>query len=81
VIIFTSRKRFTNFSTHGLKNEKWTVYEASKGINNNHDYGIIVNFRDILISPEQIKEKNFIKKSKLKMALKSCNFQWCCRKR
>jgi hypothetical protein len=29
---------------------KWTVYEASKGINNNHDYGI-VNFRDILISP------------------------------
>jgi hypothetical protein len=59
-----------NFSTYGL-NDKWTVYEASKGTNNNYDYGIIVNFRDILISPEQIKEKEFYKEKQIKDGVKN----------
>jgi hypothetical protein len=59
-----------NFSTYGL-NDKWTVYEASKGTNNSYDYGIVVNFRDILISPEQVKEKEFYKEKQIKDGVKN----------
>jgi hypothetical protein len=59
-----------NFSTYGL-NDKWTVYEASKETNNSYDFGIVVNFRDILISPEQIKEKEFYKERQIKDGVKN----------
>ena len=47
-----------DFSTYGL-NDKWTVYHGNpqKGID--YDYAMAVNFREILISPEQLKEKEF----------------------
>jgi hypothetical protein len=59
-----------NFSTLGL-NDKWTVYQSSpqKGIT--YDYGLVVNFRQITISPEQVKEKQFIKEKQIKDGFKN----------
>lgn len=54
-----------DFSTFGL-NDKWTVYQSNKVNSTTYDYGMIVNFRDIKISPEQIKEKEFIKEKQIK---------------
>lgn len=54
-----------NFGTYGL-NDKWTVYHNNKQKNINYDYGMLVNFRQINISPEQIKEKEFIKEKQVK---------------
>lgn len=47
-----------DFSTYGL-NDKWTVYHSSRQSGITYDYGLLVNFRQILISPEQVKEKEF----------------------
>ncbi|MEL1241127.1 hypothetical protein [Flavobacterium flavipallidum] len=54
-----------DFNTLGL-NDKWTVYHSSiqKGIK--YDFQLIMNFREINISPEQIKEKEFIKEKQIK---------------
>jgi hypothetical protein len=59
-----------DFSTYGL-NDKWTVYHSTpvKGID--YDYGLIVNFRDINISPEQQKEKQFEKEKQIKDGVKN----------
>ncbi len=59
-----------DFSTYGM-NDKWTVYhnEKQKGIY--YDYGLIMNFRDINISPEQIKEKEFYNEKQIKDGLKT----------
>lgn len=54
-----------DFSTFGL-NDKWTVYHSNRQKGVNYDYGLIVNFRQINISPEQIKEKEFIKEKQVK---------------
>ena len=54
-----------DFSTFGL-NDKWTVYHSNKVKGINYDYGLIVNFRQINISPEQIKEKEFYKEKQIK---------------
>jgi hypothetical protein len=54
-----------DFSTYGL-NDKWTVYHNVKQKNITYDYGLILNFREIFISPEQIKEKEFIKEKEIK---------------
>jgi hypothetical protein len=54
-----------DFSTFGL-NDKWTVYHSNKVKNITYDYGMIVNFREINISPEQIREKEFIKEKQIK---------------
>lgn len=54
-----------DFSTYGL-NDKWTVYHSNKQKNVAYDYSLILNFREILISPEQIKEKEFIKEKQVK---------------
>lgn len=53
-----------DFSTFGL-NDKWTVYHANKVKGIDYDYGLIVNFRQINISPEQIKEKEFYKEKQI----------------
>ena len=53
-----------DFSTFGL-NDKWTVYHNNKVKNINYDYEMIVNFTEVNISPEQIKEKEFIKEKQL----------------
>jgi hypothetical protein len=54
-----------DFSTYGL-NDKWTVYHSTKAKGLDYDYSLIVNFRNITISPEQIKEKQFDKEKQIK---------------
>jgi hypothetical protein len=54
-----------DFNTYGLDN-KWTTYHGNKQKGVNYDYGILLSFREILISPEQIKEKEFIKERQIK---------------
>jgi hypothetical protein len=54
-----------DFSTFGL-NDKWTVYHSNRVKGITYDYGLIVNFRDLNISPEQIKEKEFYKEKQVK---------------
>ena len=54
-----------DFSTYGL-NDKWTVYHSNRIKGTTYDYGVIVNFRQINISPEQIKEKEIIKEKQVK---------------
>ncbi|MFD1603027.1 hypothetical protein ACFSJW_06995 [Flavobacterium artemisiae] len=54
-----------DISTYGL-DDKWTVYHSLKQKNVVYDYGLVINFRDIAISPEQIKEKEFIKEKQVK---------------
>ena len=59
-----------DFSTYGL-NDKWTVYHNAKQKGIIYDYSLIVNFREIIISPEQIKEKEFIKEKQIKDGVKT----------
>ena len=54
-----------DFSTFGL-NDKWTVYHSNKQKGVNYDYGLIVNFREINISPEQVKEREFVNEKEIK---------------
>lgn len=54
-----------DFSTYGLNN-KWTVFHSSKQKGINYDFGMMINFREILISPEQIREREFIKEREIK---------------
>lgn len=54
-----------DFSTYGL-NDKWTVYHNNKVKSIAYDFGMIVNFRQINMSPEQIREKQFIKEKQIK---------------
>jgi hypothetical protein len=54
-----------DFNTYGL--EKWTVFDNSKKKGVTYNYGLILNFQQIDISPEQIKEKEFIKENNSKM--------------
>lgn len=59
-----------NFGTYGL-NDKWTVYHNNKQKDITYDFGMLVNFRQINISPEQIKEKEFIKEKQVKDGTKT----------
>lgn len=58
-----------DFSTFGL-NDPWTVYHSNRIKGITYDYGIIVNFRNIAISPEQMKEKEFVKEKQVKVGQK-----------
>lgn len=49
-----------DFKSYKL-NDKWTVYHSTKQKGTYYDYGMLINFRSIQISPEQIKEREFIK--------------------
>jgi len=49
-----------NFSTYGLNN-LWTVYHNNPVAKLKYDYNMRVNLRDIVLSPEQIKERQIIK--------------------
>lgn len=59
-----------DFSTYGL-NDKWTVYHNNRQKGIDYDYGLIVNFRQINISPEQVKEKQFDKEKQIKDGVKT----------
>lgn len=58
-----------DFSTLGL-NDKWTVYHSTKQKGINYDYGMVINFRQIYISPEQINEREFVKERIIKDGVK-----------
>lgn len=58
-----------DFSTLGL-NDKWTVYHSNKQKGIEYDYGMVINFRQIFISPEQIKEREFVKERIIKEGVK-----------
>ena len=53
-----------DFNTYGI-NDKWTVYHNSKAKGITYDYDMIIGFRDIIISPEQIKEREFVKERQI----------------
>ena len=59
------QKDLLDFSTFGL-NDFWTVYHSNKQKNTAYDFSLLVNFRQINISPEQIREKEFIKEKLIK---------------
>ncbi|PIF33358.1 hypothetical protein CLU81_3962 [Flavobacterium sp. 9] len=59
-----------DIKTYGL-NDKWTVYHNVRQKNITYDYSLIVNFVQINISPEQIKEKQFIKEREVKDGVKT----------
>lgn len=59
-----------DFSTYGI-NDKWTVYHNNKQKNVSYDFAMLVNFRQIAISPEQIKEKQFVKERQIKDGVKN----------
>ncbi len=53
-----------DFKSYKL-NDKWTVYHSIKQKDISYDYDMLINFRSILISPEQIKEREFIKERQI----------------
>jgi hypothetical protein len=59
-----------DFKTYGL-NDKWTVYHNLRQKNVTYDYSLVINFRQINISPEQIKEKEYIKERQVKDGVKT----------
>lgn len=54
-----------DFNTYGIK-DKWTVYHNSEQDGIQYDFRVQIRFREINISPEQIKEKEFIKERRIK---------------
>jgi len=81
--VFVSSKNETNmviparlqddlldFSTYGI-NDKWTEYHNKKQNEISYDFALVVNFREIKISPEQVREKQFIKEKQIKDGTKS----------
>jgi hypothetical protein len=59
-----------DFSTYGI-NDKWTVYHNKKQKEVSYDYGMLINFRAINISPEQVREKQFVKEKQVKVGTKT----------
>lgn len=54
-----------NFDTYGL-NKFWSVYHANKINEVNYDYAMHLNLKRINISPEQIKEREYIREKDVK---------------
>ncbi|AOZ98018.1 hypothetical protein [Flavobacterium commune] len=58
-----------DFNTLGM-NDKWTIFHNTLQKQIKYDYQIVVNFKDINITPEQIKEKEFVKEKIIKDGVK-----------
>lgn len=58
-----------DFSTYGL-NDQWTVYHSNRQPDVEYDFAIIVNFRQINISPERVDRKEFSKQKEIKVGRK-----------
>lgn len=65
IIPFRLQNDLLDFNTYGL-NDKWTIYHSTKQEKIDYDFEISIRFREIVISPEQIKEKEFIKERRIK---------------
>ncbi|MGQ3678058.1 hypothetical protein [Tenacibaculum discolor] len=55
--------------TYGL-NDLWTQYHAKRDRNIRYDFDLELDFRDIIISPEQVHEKEVIKERRIKDGFK-----------
>ncbi|MFA5298210.1 MAG: hypothetical protein WC389_08400 [Lutibacter sp.] len=53
-----------NFDTYKLQ-DLWTVYHNNRQPKINYDYELSINFREINISPEQIREKQLLKEKQV----------------
>ncbi|HEX8563432.1 MAG TPA: hypothetical protein VF676_10680 [Flavobacterium sp.] len=58
-----------DFSTYGL-NDKWTVYHSNKVKGIDYDYGIILNFRQINITPEKVEQNQFTREREVNFGKK-----------
>jgi len=58
-----------DFSTYGL-NDQWTVFHSNKQPDFKYDFGIVMNFRQIIVSPEQVREREFVKEKEIKVGRK-----------
>ena len=58
-------KDLLNIDTYGF-DDLWTVYHSTKDKGFTYDYGLELTLRDINISPEQIREKQFVKERQIK---------------
>ncbi len=54
-----------NFNTYGLE-DLWTQYHTNPLKNINYQYQMEVSFKDIVISPEQVQEKQLVKEKQIK---------------
>ncbi len=62
-------KELLDFSTYGL-DDKWTVYHGNRVNGIDYDYGVLVNFRTINVSPEQLVPSNFEKEKEVNFGKK-----------
>ena len=53
-----------DFKSYKL-NDKWTIYHSAKQNGIKYDYQMLINFKNIFISPEQIKEREFVKERQI----------------
>lgn len=58
-----------DFNTYGL-NDKWTVFHGKRQPSYNYDMAIVVAFKQILVSPEQVKETEFVREKDIKTGTK-----------
>lgn len=65
IIPLRLEEELLNFNTYGL-DELWTRYHTNPQNNIEYDYDMRIAFRDILISPEQINEKQILKERQIK---------------
>ena len=63
------QEELLNFNTYGL-NDLWTEYHTNALSDVKYDYEMQVLFKDIAISPEQVKEKQIIKEKQIKDGFK-----------
>lgn len=58
-------KDLLDIGTYGF-DDLWTVYHSARNKKIRYDYGLELTLRDINISPEQIREKQFVKERQVK---------------
>ncbi|MBT8255983.1 MAG: hypothetical protein KJO23_05510, partial [Bacteroidia bacterium] len=59
------QRELLDFNTYGL-DDFWTEYHADAENGIDYNFGIVMNFREISISPERISEKEFLRRKKIK---------------
>lgn len=57
-------KELLDFDTYGF-NDKWTVYHSTKSKDITYDFGLELILKDIIISPERTKEKEFVEQREI----------------
>lgn len=59
------QRELLDFNTYGL-DDFWTEYHADAENGIDYNFGIVMNFMDISISPERISEKEYVRRKKIK---------------